>query len=935
MDESNENLERIWAMILASEEVDDESHIDKREADEAHHERERASGNKLWSIYISEAESYDKGLIEGWRSEMDGLLIFAGLFSGVITTFIIDSYKTLNADPGSQTVVLLSQTVALLSQISNQLANMNNGTAVTNVLPPPTAFSPPVSSLICNALWFASLGLSLSSALVATLVKQWAQEYQHRTSMFSSPSVRARVYMYLYYGLRRFNMHAVVGIPPLLLHGALVLFFAGLVAFLVPINVIIMGICSALLLVFVLVYVTFTTLPLLFFDCPYQTPLTRILWSLNQSLGRVLRVYICRAVAACKTFLQEKIAVTDPENGAGSALTNPDASAEPSAPADTLLQSQSMVDALKAASLYPPVETETRTLAWAVQSLSDDDELEKLVEGLPQTLWDFDKNKPRSVYQALFLSLLRDPEVHLGQRLADFMAGSNSNLLEHKDRLRRQLSVLRAIWAICAFSLHTGSPLQSPIGEADVHGALLSSKFLNSDEVQSMVHAVSALIRLNMIESRSQERALTQPSDSDSNIRTEAEKEWQAEKHRTYTQYLVAFSTCAASFQRDATNSLFHQSQILFTEADDFWTVHHALDELIEYTSNKTADNLVFAARQIITPFAQTSEYPNWPLWGLAPFLLRHPSLAASEGRPNSQPGSKHHYTRFLCHKLCDNLGRRSNPRPSVDALELIYGHLLDSPVPPRDFDTHLRVLRTLRTEAADIRTHRLAAIVQCVILKTFSSDLSEWGKSWESADLSEWEGLLSIFDDEDWFRSVLGLNNDEQTERASAQQIYGCTCVGVYSTFFKQCTARSPDQLERELDCETLKSVPYAVDDIRSVIPTEIQRRFADTVSGFIRKYPKDCLAGGTELFRVLVWAVKKHNGWIKDLDALHVLCTAVSEVQTDHKQQSHRDRAEWIRGYMQARLLLETRIRERTQERLLPENIPAESVPLACVSE
>ncbi|CAK5278201.1 unnamed protein product, partial [Mycena citricolor] len=81
-------------------------------------ERERASGNKLWSAYITEAQNYDQGLLDGWRSEMDGLLIFAGLFSGVITTFIIDSYKTLNADSGSQTVVLLSQTVALLGQIS-------------------------------------------------------------------------------------------------------------------------------------------------------------------------------------------------------------------------------------------------------------------------------------------------------------------------------------------------------------------------------------------------------------------------------------------------------------------------------------------------------------------------------------------------------------------------------------------------------------------------------------------------------------------------------------------------------------------------------------------------------------------------------------------------------------------------------------------------
>ncbi|CAK5278394.1 unnamed protein product [Mycena citricolor] len=283
----------------------DEKQTDKRNEDEERLERERASGNKLWGVYISEAEKYDQGLIDGWRSDMDGLLIFAGLFSGVVTTLIIDSYKTLSPDSGSQTV-------ALLTHISLQLANMHNGTAVTDALPPTAPFSPPISALVCNALWFTSLALSLSSALVATLVEQWAREYQHRTTMFSSISIRSRVYMYLYHGLQRFNMHAVVGIPLLLLHGALVLFFAGLVAFLVPINDIIMAITSALLLLFVSAYGAFTVLPLLCFDSPYQTPLTGVLWSLNQSLGSVLRAHVCKA------RVQNRVSQTDQE-----ALTAP------------------------------------------------------------------------------------------------------------------------------------------------------------------------------------------------------------------------------------------------------------------------------------------------------------------------------------------------------------------------------------------------------------------------------------------------------------------------------------------------------------------------------------------------------------------------------------------------------------------------------------
>jgi hypothetical protein len=34
------------------------------------------AAEKLWAVYISEAEKYDKALVEGRKSDMDGLLIF-------------------------------------------------------------------------------------------------------------------------------------------------------------------------------------------------------------------------------------------------------------------------------------------------------------------------------------------------------------------------------------------------------------------------------------------------------------------------------------------------------------------------------------------------------------------------------------------------------------------------------------------------------------------------------------------------------------------------------------------------------------------------------------------------------------------------------------------------------------------------------------------
>ncbi|KAF7314550.1 hypothetical protein MKEN_00928200 [Mycena kentingensis (nom. inval.)] len=137
---------------------------------------------KMWSVYISEAEKYDKSLVEGWKSDMEGMLIFAGLFSASLTAFIVESYRTLLPDSSDTTV-------QLLVHISQQLAG--NGSSLRPA--PVSSFSSSAASLVCNAFWFLSLGLSLSCALVATLLQQWARDFLHRANMRSSPVIRARM----------------------------------------------------------------------------------------------------------------------------------------------------------------------------------------------------------------------------------------------------------------------------------------------------------------------------------------------------------------------------------------------------------------------------------------------------------------------------------------------------------------------------------------------------------------------------------------------------------------------------------------------------------------------------------------------------------------------------------------------------------------------
>ncbi|KAJ6583325.1 hypothetical protein B0H10DRAFT_884205 [Mycena sp. CBHHK59/15] len=234
---------------------------------------DEAFAAKLWAVYISEAEKYDKALVQSWRSNMDGMLIFAGLYSASLTAFLIESYKTLTPDSGDMAVLLLSQ-------ISQQLAAAANGSVFD--VPAPTSFKPPATSLVCNILWFISLGLSLSSALIATLLEQWARDFLHRADLRSATIIRARIFAYLYYGLKRFNMHTVVEIVPLLLHVSLLFFFAGLVAFLIPVNDLIVAVAAVLLAIVMAVYCTLSILPLRYLDCPYRTPLSGALWCLVQ-----------------------------------------------------------------------------------------------------------------------------------------------------------------------------------------------------------------------------------------------------------------------------------------------------------------------------------------------------------------------------------------------------------------------------------------------------------------------------------------------------------------------------------------------------------------------------------------------------------------------------------------------------------------------------
>ncbi|KAI9457961.1 hypothetical protein BJY52DRAFT_1373901, partial [Lactarius psammicola] len=229
-----------------------------------------------WSIYLTEAEKQDTEVLERWKGDANGILVFTGLFSATVAAFIIESYKLLS--PNSS-----DTTNALLTQISVQLVNISNRTPLASVAAQRShSFKPTASAVRVNVFWFLSLVLSMSCALSATLMQQWARRYQELAQRRGAFHRRGRMRAYIFDGINRFGMAQAVATMPTLLHISVSLFFAGLVEFLFPIYTTVAYATLGYIMAFALAYAILTVLPTIRLDCPYATPLSGFTWLISQ-----------------------------------------------------------------------------------------------------------------------------------------------------------------------------------------------------------------------------------------------------------------------------------------------------------------------------------------------------------------------------------------------------------------------------------------------------------------------------------------------------------------------------------------------------------------------------------------------------------------------------------------------------------------------------
>ncbi|KAK0496573.1 hypothetical protein EDD18DRAFT_1167148, partial [Armillaria luteobubalina] len=307
---------------------------------------------RVWRTYLEECAKYDIERVEGWRDGLDVLLVFAGLFSAVVTTFVAQTSQSLHVDNSAITA-------SLLFELINVQRAAGNGSLVNDVprsgLTPFSDFHPTASNSWVNGLWFVSLSLSLSTALFAVVTKQWIHQYMSVPS--GTPRDRCRVRHFRYMGLERWGVDLIIGMLPVLMSLSLGIFLAGLVIFLIPLRVSIASAVGSIAFTSFAAYFITNVLPIIHLSCPYRTPLVQYAFPLYTYANRL------RGWIISRFFRGEYTGKAEAENPAGHTAETPGAVHEQ--PVRSLRAAEQEAVGLKAD------DTDLSALCWLFETSSN------------------------------------------------------------------------------------------------------------------------------------------------------------------------------------------------------------------------------------------------------------------------------------------------------------------------------------------------------------------------------------------------------------------------------------------------------------------------------------------------------------------------------------------------------------------------------------
>jgi hypothetical protein len=267
-------------------------------------------------------------------------------------------------------------------QFSKQLNEPQDPIPTSLSSNPAQSFSAPTSAVWVNGLWFLSLVISLTCALMATLLQQWARRYLEVAYPQYSPHKRARIHAFYSEGVEELHVPWTVEALPTLLHISLFLFFAGLAVFLFNVHLTIFGVVTAWIGICVISYACLTFLPIIRKNSPYSGPLSSFFSWCVTGLRHVF----------FKLF-------EEPRRKPGSTTKRP-----------AHFFSRSMRETAEHYARKLHHDIDFRALWWTFKSLDEDGELQEFFEGLiglcsskavPNALQDFIKPRKKLLSKEL------------------------------------------------------------------------------------------------------------------------------------------------------------------------------------------------------------------------------------------------------------------------------------------------------------------------------------------------------------------------------------------------------------------------------------------------------------------------------------------------------------------------------------------------------
>ncbi|KAI0291100.1 hypothetical protein BC826DRAFT_1023702 [Russula brevipes] len=233
------------------------------------------SSGPLFAMYLKIAEEQDKKRAEILKTDTDQILVFCGLFSATVAALVVVSMADLM--PSDQELHMISSAI-YLQNIAYMLANP--GKNYTDMYDPGPGFDFVIdnSALWVNSLWLLSLLISLTCALLAISMHQWARRHTKVTPLRYSLHKQARLRAFLTAGIERRKFDLILRALPVLIHLSLLIFFAGFLVFVFGFTIqfghSIFIISCCWIGFFNAAYLFITIRPIFQPDSPYYTPLS-------------------------------------------------------------------------------------------------------------------------------------------------------------------------------------------------------------------------------------------------------------------------------------------------------------------------------------------------------------------------------------------------------------------------------------------------------------------------------------------------------------------------------------------------------------------------------------------------------------------------------------------------------------------------------------